>query len=169
MIIDQININDITPYWRNPRDNDKTVPALVKSIEKYGFQVPLILDSNNIIISGHTRFRAIKELGWTEVPCVVVDFTDKKAKELRLLDNRIHELTEWNEVELNEELSKIVGFSDTLDFFEGSLDSVFGITKEELDVDLTIELGASESTKEQTLVICPVCMEMTNIGVQNDL
>ena len=169
MNIKEIAIEDITPYWRNPRNNDKTVPALVKSIEKYGFNVPLILDNKNIIISGHTRFRAIKELGWDKVPCVIVDFTDKRAKKLRLLDNRIHELTEWNHLELDKEIAKIIGFNKTLGFFEGSLDSVFNITKEELDVDLTIEIGASESTKEETLVICPVCMEMTNIGVHNDL
>ena len=67
MNIKEIAIEDITPYWRNPRDNDKTVPAVVKSIQKYGFNVPLILDNKNIIISGHTRFRAIKELGWDKV------------------------------------------------------------------------------------------------------
>ena len=100
MNIQQINVEDIVPYWRNPRNNDETLPALVKSVEKYGFKVPLILDSKNVIISGHTRFRAIVELGWKDVPCVKVDFTDEKAKELRLLDNRIHDLTQWNNAEL---------------------------------------------------------------------
>ena len=164
MNIQTMKLQDIVPYWRNPRKNDKTVPALVKSIEKYGFQVPLILDSNKVIISGHTRFRAVKQLGWDEAPCIIVDFTDKKAKELRLLDNRIHELTEWNEAELNNELNKIIGFNDTMGFFEGSLDAVFGIEKENADVDLTIEIGASEVKEEKVLVLCPVCMEMTRIN-----
>ena len=164
MNIESIKRKDIIPFWRNPRDNNRTVPALVKSIEKFGFQVPLILDENKTIISGHTRFRAVTELGWEEVPCIIVDFSEQKAKELRLLDNRIHELTEWSKDDLEAELSEIIGFSETLDFFEGSLDSVFNITKESFDVDLTIELGASELRKEQVLVICPVCMEMTKVG-----
>jgi len=163
MNIQSIKTKDIIPYWRNPRKNDETLPALIKSIQKYGFKVPLIIDNKNVIISGHTRFRAIVELGWEEVDCVKVDFSDEKAKELRLLDNRIHDLTQWNQIELDDELASIIGFSKTLDFFDGTLDKIFDITKESFDVDLNIEIGASESETEDVLVICPVCMEMTKL------
>jgi site-specific DNA-methyltransferase (adenine-specific) len=163
MNIVDIKLDDITPYWRNPRDNDETVPALVKSIERYGFRVPLILDRQNTIISGHTRFRAVRELGWDTVPCVIADIDDKKARELRIIDNRIHELTEWNEDELQKELDSIINLSETLNFFEGTLDGVFGIATEDMSMELDVEDVADEEPKEDVLVICPVCMEMTKV------
>lgn len=162
MNIVDIKLDDITPYWRNPRDNDETVPALVKSIERYGFRVPLILDSSNTIISGHTRFRAVREMGWTEVPCVIADIDEKKARELRIIDNRIHELTEWNEDELQKELDSIINLSETLNFFDGTLDGVFGIATEDMSMELDIE-AVDEEPQEEVLVICPVCMEMTKV------
>ena len=162
MNIVEIKLDDITPYWRNPRDNDETVPALVKSIERYGFRVPLILDNQNTIISGHTRFRAVRELGWDTVPCVIADIDEKKARELRIIDNRIHELTEWNEEELQKELDNIINLSETLNFFDGTLDGVFGIATEDMAMELEVE-NTAEEPKEEVKVICPVCMEMTKV------
>jgi len=163
MNIVDIKLDDITPYWRNPRDNDETVPALVKSIERYGFRVPLILDRDNTIISGHTRFRAVRELGWDTVPCVIADIDEKKARELRIIDNRIHELTEWNEEELQKELDNIINLSETLNFFDGTLDGVFGIGSEDMSIDIETNIETKEEPKEEVKVICPVCMEMTKV------
>jgi len=173
MNIVDVRLDDITPYWRNPRDNDNTVPALIKSIERYGFRVPITLDTNNTIISGHTRFRAVREMGWEEVPCVIADISETKARELRIIDNRIHDITEWNEEELQKELDSIVNLSKTLNFFEGSLDGVFGITNEDMTVELETETIENMGTKEKVedvlekvedvLVMCPHCLEMTEV------
>ncbi len=165
MKIVNIKLDEITPYWRNPRVNDDTVPALVKSIERYGFRVPITLDKDNVIINGHTRFKAVRELGWDEVPCVVADISETKAREFRIIDNKIHDITEWNKEELDNELLKLKGFSETLNFFEGSLNGVFGIASEDMSVDLNIETESIDDmgVEEDVLVMCPHCLEMTEV------
>ena len=67
------DINDITPYWRNPRKNDKTVDALCEIIPVVGFNVPVVIDKDGVIIKGHARYRACVKLGITKVPCIVSD------------------------------------------------------------------------------------------------
>ena len=59
MQIVQIPINDIKPYWRNPRDNTNAIEAVKQSIQTYGFNTPLIIDKENVIIAGHTRYKAL--------------------------------------------------------------------------------------------------------------
>ena len=167
MNIEEVKVEDITPYWRNPRDNTDTVPALKKSIQRYGFQVPLVLDKHGTIITGHTRFRALRELGWEKIPCVYVDIDDTKARELRLIDNRVHEITTWDDLKLDEELASINFFDDAMSFFDGTLDGAFGLYDDDMGVDINIDehLLDSEKTDEEVLVICPVCMEMTKVNV----
>jgi len=62
--LENISIDQITPYERNPRKNDDAVKEVAKSIEKLGYRTPIIVDENNVILCGHTRFKAIKQLGW---------------------------------------------------------------------------------------------------------
>ncbi len=100
-------ISEIKPYKNNPRNNDQAVGAVLESIKEFGFKVPIILDKDNVIISGHTRLKAAKKLKLKEIPCVVAeDLTEKQAKALRLADNKVAEIAEWNlellEVELQE-------------------------------------------------------------------
>jgi len=105
-------------------------------------------------------------MGWEEVPCVIADISETKARELRIIDNRIHDITEWNEEELQKELDSIVNLSKTLNFFEGSLDGVFGITNEDMTVELETETIENMGTKEKVedvLVMCPHCLEMTEV------
>lgn len=117
------NINEIKPYWRNPRHNDKTVEALVKVIPDVGFNVPLVIDSEGVIVKGHARYRAALKLGLTELPCVISPNDEEKNKLDRLTDNKISELTEWDIPELRYELEQIdyaldeVGFEIPKDDF----------------------------------------------------
>ena len=88
-------ISEVKPYVRNPRKNDKTVNLLVEIIPKVGFNVPLVIDRNGIIVKGHARYAAAIRLGMEEIPCVVTDADEETIKLDRLADNRISEFSEW--------------------------------------------------------------------------
>lgn len=108
MNIVMMKISDIKEYENNPRKNDQAVEAVASSIRSFGFKVPIIIDSNNVIIAGHTRLKASKKLGYTEVPCLIAsDLTSEQVKAFRLADNKVSELAEWDLDKLNEELSFI--------------------------------------------------------------
>lgn len=103
-----IEIVKITPYENNPRNNDLAVDGVKKSIQEFGFKVPLVLDKKGVIITGHTRFEAAKRLGMEKVPCVIADdLTEEKARAFRLADNRTAEMAEWNFDLLNQELKEL--------------------------------------------------------------
>lgn len=96
------------PYERNPRKNDKAVKAVAKSIEEFGFKVPLVIDSDNVIVAGHTRFKAAMKLGLDKVPCVIADdLSPDQIKAFRLADNKVGELAEWDDDLLLQELNDI--------------------------------------------------------------
>lgn len=101
------DINDITPYWRNPRKNDKTVDALCEIIPVVGFNVPVVIDKDGVIIKGHARYRACVKLGITKVPCIVSDNDEEKNRLDRIADNKMSELAEWDVPELRYELEQI--------------------------------------------------------------
>ena len=109
-------INEVIPYEKNPRINDKAVPAVMKSIEEFGFKVPVVIDKNGTIVTGHTRLKAAKKLGMKTVPCIVADdLTPEQIKAFRLADNKVAEAAEWDMELLNEELDGIVDI-DMSDF-----------------------------------------------------
>ena len=103
-----MSLTDLKAYNNNPRKNDAAVDAVANSIREFGFKVPVIIDSNNIIVCGHTRVKAAKKLGMKEVPCIVADdLTDDQIKAFRLADNKTSELAEWDLDKLGEELKFI--------------------------------------------------------------
>ena len=101
-----IPVNEIIPYWRNPRRNDKTVDALVEVIQKNGFNVPIVVDRNNVAVKGHARLKAAKRLGMEAVPCIVSDATEDVIKADRISDNKIQELSRWDFGKLDIELGR---------------------------------------------------------------
>ena len=97
MEVKNIKTKALKPYSNNPRRNAKAVPAVKESILKFGFKVPLVIDKNNVIVCGHTRFYASKEIGLETVPCIVADdLTDEQINAFRLVDNRVSEFADWN-------------------------------------------------------------------------
>ena len=102
------HISELTPYEKNPRKNDEAVKYVAKSIKEFGFKVPIIIDANNIIVAGHTRYKAAKSLKISELPCIVADdLTDEQIKAFRLADNKVAEKAEWDFDLLGEELGEI--------------------------------------------------------------
>ena len=100
-------IDEIVPYENNARVNDAAIRALVKAIPVMGFNVPLVLDKNNVIVKGHSRYEALKQLGIELVPCIVIDGSPEDIAEERLLDNKLSELATWDEDKLKYELREM--------------------------------------------------------------
>jgi len=101
-------IEDLIPYHNNPRLNDEAVEYVKNSIKEFGFKVPMVIDKNNVIVAGHTRYKASKELGLKEVPCIIADdLTDEQIKAFRLADNKVSEKAEWDFELLDKELDDI--------------------------------------------------------------
>lgn len=108
MQIEYIDINDITPYEYNPRDNEKAIPAVAKSIQSFGFLVPVVVDANNVLVAGHTRTEAAKLLGLAEVPAIrATDLSQEQVHAFRLIDNKVAEQASWDFDLLSGEISKL--------------------------------------------------------------
>lgn len=109
MQIVQKRLNKIKPYERNPRRNDDAVSYVAASIREFGFKVPIVVDKNGIIVAGHTRYKAAKQIGLKEVPCIVADdLTEEQVNAFRLADNKVSEAAEWDYDLLDEELDAIL-------------------------------------------------------------
>lgn len=108
MDVRNFRLADLKPYEKNPRKNDNAVDAVANSIKQFGFKVPLVVDTNNVIVCGHTRYKAAKSLGLESVPCVVADdLTAEQVKAFRLIDNKTSELASWDFEKLGEELNSL--------------------------------------------------------------
>lgn len=117
-------VSDVKPYDKNPRRNDGAVDAVASSIREFGFQQPLVVDKDGVLIVGHTRLKAAKKLGLKEVPVVVADgLSPEQVKAYRLADNKTSDFSTWDNVLLLEELKDIAEFDD--DYFTGFASSNF--------------------------------------------
>lgn len=120
-------IDELVPYENNPRKNDEAVEYVANSIKEFGFKVPIVIDKNNVIVAGHTRYKASKKLKLKEVPCIVADdLTDKQIEAYRLADNKVGEKADWDYNILDYELSNL---SDDYDM------SIFGFENVDLNED----------------------------------
>lgn len=108
MDIIQIRLDDLIPYENNPRNNDEAVSYVAESIKEFGFKVPIIIDKDNVIVAGHTRYKASKKLGIKEVPCLIADdLTPEQIKAFRLADNKVSEIATWDFEKLELEMSEL--------------------------------------------------------------
>lgn len=118
----QKSLAEIVPYDKNPRKNDEAVKYVMESIKEFGFKVPIVIDKDNVIVAGHTRYKAAKKLKLEEVPCIVADdLTDEQVKAFRLADNKVAEKAEWDFDLLAEELDELIDFDMSVFGFEGDV------------------------------------------------
>ena len=133
-------INEIIPYEKNPRNNDNAVEYVANSIKEFGFKVPIIIDKNNVIVAGHTRYKASQKLELKEVPCVIADdLTDEQIKAFRLADNKTAEIATWDFNLLEQELADLTDFN-MADFGFDILEedtSIDEVNEDEYDADDT--------------------------------
>lgn len=133
-------LKEIKPYEKNPRKNDEAVKYVAKSIEQFGFKVPIIIDKDGIIVCGHTRYKAAKRLKIKEVPCIMADdLSDEQIKAFRVADNKVSEYAEWD-MELLEEELKAIESLDMSEFgFDDIIDEMSEPTVEEDDYELELK------------------------------
>lgn len=150
-----VKLEDLKPYKRNPRKNNLSVEPLKRSIQKYGFNVPLVIDNNGEIITGHTRYIAAKELGLKSVPCVrKEDLNKKEIKEYRIADNKVAELSDWDNALLKIELDELVDLgSDLKDigFDSKELDDLLNFDSYEIEIEEPVKAS------KKKLAECPEC------------
>jgi DNA modification methylase len=116
MHVEMRPIDSIFPYDKNPRVNDSAVDAVAKSIQEFGFRQPCVVDEQNVIIVGHTRWKAAKQLGLTEVPVhVAIGLSAEQARAYRIADNQTSTLSEWDNDKLVEELKSLQNANYDLD------------------------------------------------------
>ena len=141
MDIINIALKDLKPYENNPRKNDDAVKYVAESIKEFGFKVPIVIDKNNVIVAGHTRYKAAKKLKMSEVPCIIADdLTDEQIKAFRLADNKVAEKAEWDFDLLNAELDDIIDLDMELFGFEDALqDDAEEAVEDEFEVELPAE------------------------------
>lgn len=141
-------LDDLTPYENNPRLNDGAVDAVAKSIEEFGFKVPIVIDKDGVIVAGHTRLKAAKQLAIDEVPCIIADdLSDEELKAFRLADNKVSELAGWDWDKLQDELEQL----QEMDIDMGEFGFEFNLKKEETEViedDFDCELEEETSTNQ---------------------
>src|SRR5215813_6817807 len=112
MQIDERALDTIRPYDNNPRINDPAIDAVAASILEFGFNQPLVLDEQGVIIVGHTRYKAAQKLGLKTVPVyVAVGLSPEKARAYRIADNQTATLSHFDEARLVQELLELQGMN----------------------------------------------------------
>ena len=116
------DIETVTPYERNARTiTDVAVEKVARSIREFGWQQPIVIDEEGVIIAGHARLLAARQLGLKRVPVTVAaGLTPEQARAYRLMDNRSHQETSWDDEVLGVELLglKALDFDLALTGFE---------------------------------------------------
>ena len=139
--IQYVKLDELIPYARNPRNNEDAVEHVASSIREFGFQSPIIVDKDNTIIAGHTRFNAAKRLKLDEVPIIKAsDLTEAQVRAYRLADNRVSEYATWNDELLAIELEELQDFDFDL--------SLTGF--EELEIESLLNEDESEEVEEDS-------------------
>ena len=125
MKIELRKLADIRPYEQNPRINDEAVDAVAASIREFGFRQPIVVDTDDVIVCGHTRWKAAKNLGLEEVPVhVAKDLTPAQIRAYRLADNKSAEIATWNYDLLPIELGELQAMEFDLDLLGFSQDEL---------------------------------------------
>jgi ParB family chromosome partitioning protein len=107
---------DLRVYQNNPRINTNAVPKVKESIKRYGYKVPIVIDRNNVIVAGHTRFSALLEINeetgqYSEISVVIADdLTEDQIKQFRIVDNQVASIATWDFTALKLELDDIDDF-----------------------------------------------------------
>ena len=151
-------LNDLIEYDKNPRSNNEAVKYVMESIRQFGFKVPIVIDKDNVIVCGHTRYKASKKLKLNEVPCIIADdLTDEQIKAFRLIENKTSEFATWDFEKLQKELKAINIDIGLYNFPE--LDDV------ELNVSDDDFLKDTEIVREHhnKTTTCPKCGEVFEI------
>ena len=145
MEIKMMNVEDLIPYINNPRHNENAVDKVASSIKEFGFKVPIVIDKDKVVVTGHTRLLASKKLGLEQVPCVVADDLSKaQIKAFRLADNKVSEFSTWDMELLKVELEEL----EELNFEVSDLGFEF-MSIDQLDIPTFDDFDDEEEDEEE--------------------
>ena len=142
-------LDEIQPDPKNPRRNDSAVQPVMESIREFGFRVPVVLDKNNVIRAGDTRYKAAKLLNMTKIPCICADdLNEKELRAFQLADNKTTELASWD-LGLLDEMDELLGVFDM---------SLFGFPKKKKKKKKKDgpSVDSAPAVKDD-YVVCPRC------------
>ena len=142
MQIEYIEIDRVIPYANNPRKNDgEAVDRVASSIKEYGFKNPIIVDKDNVIVAGHTRYKAAKKLRLDTVPIIKADdLTPAQIKAFRIADNKVAEYSSWDNELLSIEFEELQDLNFDLE--------LIGFDMTEIEDMLAFD-NVEENTKEK--------------------
>lgn len=156
--VQQMPIEKLVGYARNPRKNDAVVDKMVESIKEFGFRIPIVARSDGSVVDGHLRLKAAKALGMTEVPVAIADdLTDTQIKAFRLLANQSANWAEWDEELLKLELEDLKADEfdiDLIGFDESMTQEIVPVNMD----DFFMDNDTPKEPKTKTIV-CPHCGE----------
>lgn len=133
MKVEQIKIEEILPYDQNPRDNSSAVEKVADSIKEFGWQQPIVVDEEKIILAGHTRHLAALSMGAKEVPVLIAKgLTEAQKKAYRIVDNKTSELAEWDKELLKSEFLALQELDFDLNLTGFDLDEIARMSGEDL-------------------------------------
>jgi ParB family chromosome partitioning protein len=143
------DIKKLIPYEKNPRKN-QPIDSVVKSIKEFGFTNPILVDKNNTIVAGHTRYKAAQQMKLKLVPTIVLELTDDKIKAYRILDNKLGEMADWDNFLFETELKELEELG--LDLKEWELDFNFHSLDMMADEVAEKEVQLKEKPKQLTFI-----------------
>tara|TARA_R110001592_G_scaffold113550_2_gene312763 strand:- start:10567 stop:11202 length:636 start_codon:yes stop_codon:yes gene_type:complete len=127
--VESLNVTELKEYENNPRINKKSIEKVADSIRSYGWKVPIVVDEDMIILAGHTRLGAAKLLGIEEVPVhIAKDLSEEQKTAFRIMDNKSHDYSEWDNKLLGVEFEKLLSSDFQLDMTGFNLDEINKIT-----------------------------------------
>jgi len=161
MKIEQWKIEQIIPYKNNPRINDGAIEKTAMSIREYGWQQPIVVDNDGIIIVGHTRLKAAQSMGLEECPVHVADnLTEAQVKAYRIADNKTGELAEWDMELLKSEIAELdsLNFNIELTGFElEDFDSGLSFGETNGEDSTSIKDNQKPDDNAENTINCPKC------------
>jgi ParB-like chromosome segregation protein Spo0J len=157
MEIRQVATDELKPWDKNPRINDSAVDAVAKSIQTFGFNVPILYDQHMMIVAGHVRWKAAKKLGLTAVPGIQLSLTRAQREAFAVADNKTADIADWDYDVLGEILKGLPEEEidmDSLGFNEAELDAILKPV-EDFDWD-QFKQDLEEFHQDATHVFLPV-------------
>ena len=155
--IEIVDIDEVQPYFNNPRNNEDAIEKVARSIGEFGWQQPIVVDIDGVIAVGHTRYEAAKRLGLKRVPVhIAKDLTPEQIQAYRLADNKTAEFSTWDFGKLQEELDGISSVDMTdfgFDDFDIDIDGLFS----QPEGDGGDEDEPDDEDEGVSVTTCPVC------------
>ncbi len=169
MEIKQIKIEKIFPYDQNPRDNSAAVEKVAESIKEFGWQQPIVVDEEKIILAGHTRHLAAMSMGLKEVPVLIASgLSEAQKKAYRIVDNKTSELAEWDKELLKSEFLALQELDFDLNLTGFDLDEIARMSGEDLlqfaeeldEIDDSLQFDELESENRSHVKMLQLYLDM---------